>query len=223
MLTFQKIRKPVLALTAAALLSTTSLAALATTTVPVQAAVMPAGGYVDLVARVSPAVVTIEVEKNATPEQTNGNQVPQNSPFDEFAKRFGFPMPGVPDGGGQGGGAMKGAGTGFIISTDGRIVTNAHVVGGVDKVTVKLEDGRSAAAKIVGVDEATDIALIKIDATGLPTLKFGESNHLKVGEPVIAIGTRLASEIRSPRASSLPWGVTSTLVRSTTSSRQTPP
>jgi len=185
MLTFEKIRKPVLALSAAALLGTTSLAVLSTVPLPVQATAVPAGGYVDLVARVSPAVVTILVEKQS-PQQLMGNGMPQNFPFEEFARRFGFPMPGMPNS--RDGGVMLGTGTGFVVTSDGQIVTNAHVVGGADKVTVKFEDGRKFDAKIVGVDDATDIAVVKIDAKGLPTLSFGDSSALKVGESVVAIG-----------------------------------
>jgi serine protease Do len=83
---------------------------------------------------------------------------------------------------------IHGLGTGFIISSDGEIVTNAHVVDGADQVRVTLADGRKLDAKVLGVDKATDIAVVKVDAHDLPTVKFGDSRQLKVGQPVIAMG-----------------------------------
>jgi len=83
---------------------------------------------------------------------------------------------------------MTGTGTGFIISADGEVVTNAHVVDGADSVKVTLADGREFDATVKGIDTATDIALLKIDASDLPTVQFGDSAQAKVGENVIAIG-----------------------------------
>ncbi|MFD1344296.1 trypsin-like peptidase domain-containing protein [Litorisediminicola beolgyonensis] len=147
--------------------------------------------YIDLVARLSPAVVTIEVEKGATEVSAERGEAQPDFPWEEFSRRFGMPMPegrmpghpGRPDRG------MTGAGTGFIISEGGQIVTNAHVVAGADSVTVTLEDGTELEAEIVGVDEATDIAVISVEAgDALPFVSFGESDALKVGQNVIAIG-----------------------------------
>lgn len=179
------VRKPAAMLLAGTLLGATSLVALAPYAPPAQAAV-PAGGYVDLVSRVSPAVVTIEVEKPVQGMRAMNGGMPQGFPFEEFARRFGTPFPNTPEGGD--GSKMQGAGTGFIVSADGRIVTNAHVVKDAEKVTVKLTDGRALPAEVVGIDEATDIAVVKVEADGLPTLAFGRSDELQVGEPVIAVG-----------------------------------
>jgi serine protease Do len=156
------------------------------------AAAVPQGGYVDLVAKVAPAVVYIEVTKTADPAQFNPENMPQGFPLEQFMQRYGMPMPGMP--GMQGGpdGAlpeMHGVGTGFIVSADGQIVTNAHVVDGADKVTVTLADGRKIDGKVLGADAATDIAVIKIEeGKDLPTVAFGDSAQLKVGQDVVAIG-----------------------------------
>ena len=143
--------------------------------------------YADLVAKVAPAVVLIEVTKKAEIQPANGQAIPPGSPFEHFFEQFG--LPGMP--GGQGGPApeMSGVGTGFVINADGKIVTNAHVVEGADKVTVTLADGRKVDAKVIGSDPATDIALIQADAKDLPTVSFGSSDTLRVGEGVVAIGS----------------------------------
>ncbi len=159
---------------------------------PAAAAPAQAVDYVDLVAELSPAVVTIEVAKERQQAQMQG-QMPQGGngqfPWEEFMKRFGMPMP---EGGAPGQGMptpeMRGTGTGFAISADGQVVTNAHVVADATEVTVKLEDGREFEAEVVGMDEATDLAVLKIDATDLPHVPFGDSKALKVGQNVIAIG-----------------------------------
>ncbi|SMX38631.1 Do family serine endopeptidase [Maliponia aquimaris] len=145
---------------------------------------VPQGGYVDLVQQVAPAVVYIEVTQRMAPAGVHTPDMPQGFPFDQFMHRFG--MPGTPDGGMR---EMHGVGTGFIISADGQVVTNAHVVDGADTVTVTLADGRKVEGKVVGTDPATDIALIRIDGGGdLPTVAFGDSAQLKVGQDVVAIG-----------------------------------
>lgn len=147
------------------------------------------GGYVDLVAKVAPAVVYIEVTKKADPAEFYGQNMPQGFPLDQFMQRFGAPMqgmPGAPDGNTP---EMHGLGTGFIITGDGQIVTNAHVVDGADTVSVTLADGRKIDGKVLGADAATDIALIKIEeGSDLPTVAFGDSTQLKVGQDVVAIG-----------------------------------
>lgn len=125
--------------------------------------------------KAAPAVVYIETEKVVS--------IPRNIfPFDffgdEFFKRF-FSIPRY---------RQRGAGSGFIISSDGYVVTNNHVIQGAQKITVKLVDGRSFKAKIVGTDPFSDIALLKINTNNLPVLKLGNSDLIKVGEWVIAIG-----------------------------------
>lgn len=85
----------------------------------------------------------------------------------------------------------EGAGSGVIISSDGYIVTNNHVVDGADELTVTLDDNREFSARIIGTDKKTDLALIKIDGKNLPTLPIGDSDKLKVGEWVLAVGNPL--------------------------------
>ncbi len=133
----------------------------------------------------SPAVVFIKVEKSIA------QKVPMQLPFnDDFFKRFfGEPMPGPqlqnPDRQKR---MVQGQGSGFIISSDGYILTNNHVVGEADKVLVKLLDGREFTAKTIGTDPPTDVAVIKIDAKDLPVLPLGDSDKLDVGEWVLALG-----------------------------------
>jgi len=115
-------------------------------------------------------------------------------PFYEFFKRFqgqmprgGAPMP-------RGEMPMHGQGSGFIISADGRILTNAHVVDGAEEVTVKLIDKREFKAKVVGVDRKSDVAVLKIEATKLPIVQFGNPAEAKVGDWVLAIGSPFGFE-----------------------------
>lgn len=115
----------------------------------------------------------------------------------EFFRRFGIPN--FPGAQGQGGEAQpdyksQSLGSGFIISSDGYILTNAHVVNGADEVIVKLSDKREFKAKIIGTDKRTDVALVKIEATGLPKAVIGDTNKLKVGEWVAAIGSPFGLE-----------------------------
>jgi serine protease Do len=118
----------------------------------------------------------------------------------EFFKRFGIPlMPGMPGMPGQGGAPQpdyksQSLGSGFIISSDGYVLTNAHVINEADEVIVKLADKREFKAKIIGADKRTDVALLKIDATGLPKVMIGDSAKLKVGEWVAAIGSPFGLE-----------------------------
>ncbi len=137
--------------------------------------------------QVSPAVVFIKVEKKAAPL---AGQNPLNSPFgDEFFRRF-FGQP--PQHPGQQKQPPKkrtmGQGSGFILSPDGYIMTNNHVVSGADQVTVTLLDGREYQADIVGTDPPSDVAVIKIDETDLPFLRLSDSDKLEVGDWVLAFG-----------------------------------
>jgi len=118
--------------------------------------------------------------------------MPNDENLQEFLRRFG--IPGMP---GQDGGQdykSQSLGSGFIISADGYILTNAHVVNEADEVLVKLYDKREFKAKIIGADKRTDVALIKIEATGLPKVTIGDPNALKVGEWVAAIGSPFGLE-----------------------------
>ena len=140
-----------------------------------------------LVDRVGPAVVNIDATHEAKPARTAA--YPDEDQIPEIFRRFfgpgmPFPMPGP-------GSRMPSVsqGSGFIISTDGYVLTNHHVIDGADEVTVKLSDSREFTAKVVGSDEKSDVALLKIDAKGLPTLRVGDSHQLKPGQWVVAIGS----------------------------------
>ena len=139
--------------------------------------------------QVSPAVVFIQVEKEVTQQMSNNPF--GNSPFgDEFFRRF-FGQPPQQQQEQQQAPKRRetGQGSGFLISADGYIMTNNHVVGDADKVTVQLLDGREYDAEIVGTDPPTDVALIKINADEkLPFLKLGNSDKLEVGDWVLAFG-----------------------------------
>jgi serine protease Do len=154
----------------------------AQTAIVSQAAAGPAmTSYADAVAKVAPAVVTVQVQKKASFEPTSG------MPDDPFFRRFfGDRLP-TPERQPR----QRGLGSGVIIQADGRIVTNAHVVDGADRVRVLLTDGREFAAKVVGVDKPTDLAVLDVEATGLPTLPFGDSERPRVGDVVLAVGNPL--------------------------------
>ncbi len=150
--------------------------------------------FTDLVDQVGPAVVNIRTTERVTPgDPTNG----MDEDMLEFFRRFGVPIPNGPKQPGQPRRSQpqqqeeqpRGVGSGFILSSDGYVMTNAHVVEGADEVIVTLTDKREFKAKIVGADKRSDVAVVKIDATGLPAVKVGDVNRLKVGEWVIAIGS----------------------------------
>src|ERR1044072_8103924 len=134
-----------------------------------------------------PAVVNVAVvgKSQAVADFPGGGG---NDPFSEFFRRFGQP---IPRGNQQ---PMRGEGSGFIVSPDGYILTNAHVVENADEVTVKTTDRREYTAKVVGVDEQTDVALLKIDAKNLPTVRLGDPDKLRPGEWVVAIGSPFGFE-----------------------------
>jgi serine protease Do len=143
--------------------------------------------FTELVERVGPSVVNIR-----TTEKRSAGVAEADPNVEEFLRRFGIPMPRRPD---RRGGPrddepqQRGVGSGFIISSDGYIMTNAHVVDGADEVIVTLTDKRELKARIVGADKRSDVAVVKIDATGLAPVKIGDVNRLKVGEWVMAIGS----------------------------------
>ena len=124
--------------------------------------------------------------------QVDLDDLDEDSPYHEFFKRFGGGMPNGPRMMPQR--PSQGMGSGFIVSNDGFIVTNAHVVDGASEVTVKLTDRREFTAKVLGADKRTDIALIKIEAKNLPALDFAPSTSVKRGEWVIAIGSPFGFE-----------------------------
>jgi len=162
-------------------------AAAATSAVP---ALPPPSSYPDfspLAERVTPAVVSVYTEDVARPG--DGRRYHQDMDPFEFFFGPGFPRPDMRPR------KRTGAGSGFFVSADGLIVTNNHVVEGAEKIRVRLTDETELAAKIVGRDPATDVALIKVDAKGpFPFLTFGDSDALKVGEWVMAVGNPLAME-----------------------------
>ncbi|MDH4293554.1 MAG: DegQ family serine endoprotease, partial [Betaproteobacteria bacterium] len=139
--------------------------------------------FTELVEKHGAAVVNIsttQTSRNAASQQMP--QLDENDPFYEFFRRF-IPNPGPREF------QSQSLGSGFVISADGYILTNAHVVESAEEVTVRLTDKREFKAKVIGADRRTDVALIKIDATGLPTVQFGDPGRLKVGEWVVAIGS----------------------------------
>src|SRR6056297_2557171 len=135
----------------------------------------------DLVEKVSPAVVTVLAET----ERERTGRAPQ-SPFEEFFRRFGEGR-GLPNPFDRG--PRQGLGSGFVIEGGGFIVTNHHVVSGADRVTVRMTDRREFEAAVVGTDEQTDLALLKVDSDAdLPFVSFGDSDAVRVGEDVFAVG-----------------------------------
>ena len=146
--------------------------------------------FSSIVAKNGPAVVNITVSGHAKVAMTEMPQIDPNDPMFEFFRRFQPP--------GQQGGEMPthGMGSGFIISPEGVIITNAHVVDGATEVTVKLTDKREFKAKVVGVDKPTDTAVLKIDAKNLPTVTLGDPTQIGVGEWVVAIGS--PSALKTP-------------------------
>ncbi len=146
--------------------------------------------FTELVDQVGPSVVNIR-----TTERVNARAPMEGMDEDmlEFFKRFGLPVPNTPRQQGPRRGQPqeqpRGVGSGFILSADGYVMTNAHVVEGAEEVIVTLTDKREFKAKIIGSDKRTDVAVVKIDATGLPAVKVGDVSRLKAGEWVMAIGS----------------------------------
>ncbi len=183
---------PVVASSSAATTPTTRLAALP--------------DFSEIVAQQGPAVVNISV--NGSVKGRGGlQQLPQldpDDPFYEFFRRFQGPMPRGKEM------PVHGQGSGFIISPEGIVLTNAHVVADADEVTVKLIDKREFKAKVLGIDKPSDVAVLKIDAKNLPTVKIGRSASSRVGEWVVAIGSPFGFEnsvtagIVSAKSRSLP-------------------
>jgi serine protease Do len=136
--------------------------------------------FTDLVEKQGAAVVNISTTQIIQTPQGIPN-IPEDDPFYEFFRRFAPQMPREQE--------SQSLGSGFIISADGYIMTNAHVVDHADKITVRLTDKREYRAKVIGADKRTDVALLKIEATSLPKINVGDPNRLKVGEWVVAIGS----------------------------------
>jgi serine protease Do len=158
--------------------------------------------FTDLVEQVGPSVVNIRtIDKVAPQSAQNQPADPQDEEMQELFRRFfGIPMPNAPRQQRpnrpqqQPEEQPRGVGSGFILTADGFIMTNAHVVDGAQQVIVTLTDKREFVARIVGSDKRTDVAVVKIEATGLPPVKLGDPNRLKVGEWVMAIGSPFGLE-----------------------------
>lgn len=190
--------KTLKALTMAFAVSATVLVPMSvSSTAYAQARALP--DFTDLVEQVGPSVVNIRTLEKVS------NRGQQGSPGDEemleFFKRFGLPMPNVPRQAPRQSRPQpqeeeqpRGVGSGFILSADGLIMTNAHVIDGADELLVTLTDKREFRAKVIGADKRSDVAVVKIEATGLPAVKIGDVNRLKVGEWVMAIGSPFGLE-----------------------------
>jgi len=157
--------------------------------------------FTDLVEMVGPSVVNIRTVDKSVPQSNAQPADPQDEEMQELFRRFfGMPPPGAPrqqrpnrpqqqpeD-------QPRGVGSGFILTADGIIMTNAHVVDGAEQVIVTLTDKREFVARIIGADRRTDVAVVKIEASGLQPVKLGDPNRLKVGEWVMAIGSPFGLE-----------------------------
>ncbi len=162
--------------------------------------------FAEIASQQGPAVVNISVSGTAKTGFSGFPGFPQmdpNDPFYEFFRCFQAPAP-------QNSVPTHGLGSGFIVSSDGVVLTNAHVVSDADEVIVKLTDKREFKAKVTGIDKPSDVAVLKIEAKNLPTVKIGDPQHARVGEWVIAIGSPFGFEntvtagIISAKSRSLP-------------------
>jgi serine protease Do len=158
----------------------------------------PLPDFADLAEQVGPAVVGIRTLERARPGNAPGNM---DEDMQEFFRRFfGQPMPNAPRQSPRPNRPQpdeeqpRGLGSGFILTPDGLVMTNAHVVEGADEVIVTLTDKREFKARIVGADKRSDVAVVKIDATGLPSVRVGDVGRLRVGEWVLAIGSPFGLE-----------------------------
>jgi serine protease Do len=158
--------------------------------------------FADLVERASPAVVNIRTTEKVVVQQAQGGIPGMPEDQAEFFRRFfGVPIPGIPNSpkqaqpnSGKPQEADRGVGSGFIIESNGLILTNAHVVEGATTIYVTLTDKREFKAKLLGMDKRTDVAVVKIDARDLPKLPLGDSSRVRVGEWVLAIGSPFGLE-----------------------------
>ncbi|MPM67269.1 hypothetical protein SDC9_114191 [bioreactor metagenome] len=199
----------------AGLVTTHLASAQQTPPVMVAAAGAPAGmpgtaalpSFAQITAQTGPAVVNISVsgtrhagsddsddEDTAAARQQGPQGMSPDDPFYQFFRQFGFPAPGMQQRQKPHDVPMRGEGSGFIVSADGLVLTNAHVVKDADTVTVKLTDRREFRAKVLGADPKTDVAVLKIDAKNLPTVKMGDTQALNVGDWVLAIGSPFGFE-----------------------------
>jgi serine protease Do len=154
--------------------------------------------FTELVEQTGPSVVNIRTTEKAHAARQGAGAIDPS--IEEFFKRFGIPAPKRTPRGGEddeeedSSAQRRGVGSGFILSADGYVMTNAHVVEGADELIVTLPDKREFKAKVIGADKRTDVAVVKIDASSLPALKVGDVSRLKVGEWVMAIGSPFGLE-----------------------------
>ena len=165
---------------------------------PEAAAAQGLPDFTELVEKVGPAVVNVRTTERARAVRgQGGGQLDED--MLEFFRRFGIPLPNrpnprAPQQPGDDDPVQRGVGSGFILNADGYVITNAHVVEGADEVIVTLADKREFKAKTIGSDKRSDVALVKIEASGLPTVRIGDVSKLKVGEWVVAIGSPFGLE-----------------------------
>ena len=152
---------------------------------PMEVAPAPvaAPNWVQLAKELKPAVVNVS-SKRVEGGVQGRSPFGQGDPFEQFFRQYGE----------QPRRSVRSMGSGFIINANGHILTNNHVVEGATELTVKLSDGREVSAKVIGRDPKTDLALLKVELTGLPTIALGDSAQIKVGEPVMAIGNPFGLE-----------------------------
>ena len=197
---FAFIRKPCRSLAVASVFAVFAATALVPVT-SAEAQIRTLPDFTDLVEQVGPSVVNIRTSEKAK-AATAGNGGAIDEQMLEFFRRFGIPVPpNMPRGprsdrapSPQEEAQPRGVGSGFILTSDGFVMTNAHVVEGADEVIVTLTDNREYKAKIIGADKRSDVAVVKIEATGLPAVKIGDVSRLKVGEWVMAIGSPFGLE-----------------------------
>ncbi len=175
-----------------------------TAAAPLRAAVSPTLGalnesFAATAARVKPSVVYVTARQQARTASAGGGAQPFQGLPPEFERFFGGPgMPGLPPSGGDPAPRPRGgqsSGSGFVVSADGYILTNAHVVSGAERVTVRLLDRREFPATVVGTDASTDVAVLKVDAKGLVPAPLGSSDAARVGEWVLAVGNPLGENL----------------------------
>jgi serine protease Do len=149
--------------------------------------------FATLVEQVGPAVVNVSVTEKVQRHTRQSGGDDSEDPVQEFFRRFGMPNPNAPQGRGDYQ-PRQGEGSGFIVSADGYILTNAHVVADADEVTVRTTDRREYPAKVIGLDRRTDVAVLKIEGKQLPVVRLGDPSKLRPGEWVLAIGSPFTFE-----------------------------
>ncbi|AGT08492.1 DegQ family serine endoprotease [Paracoccus aminophilus] len=148
--------------------------------------------FADLVEQVSPAVVNITTTATVAAPAGGNPFFPEGSPFSDLFRDFGFPGPDGRGGRPQAEQKSNALGSGFVVSADGLIVTNNHVIDGADEIEVEFYSGKRLPAKVVGKDDKTDIAVLKVESPDkLPFVKFGDSDKARVGDLVLALGNPL--------------------------------